>query len=107
MSSTRRWWSTPRITARSSGSTGVWGTASRFEIRDLFTGEASGEQTAWQRRGCTGLRSSANLVTTRFRANVACIDLASRDITSMWNVRPGCYNNLFPANGVLNAPSLT
>ncbi len=85
----------------------LWGTASRFELRDLFTGESSGEETAWQRRGCTGLRSSANLVTTRFRANVACIDLASRDITSMWNVRPGCYNNLFPANGVLNAPSLT
>jgi len=85
----------------------LWGTIDRFMLRDLLTGEASGEQTVWVRRGCTGLRSSANLVTTRFRANIACIDLESREITSMWNVRPGCYNNLFPANGVLNAPCLT
>ena len=85
----------------------LWGTVERFMLRDLFTGEASGAETVWVRRGCTGLRSSANMVTTRFRANVACIDLESRGITSMWNVRPGCYNNLFPANGVLNAPCLT
>lgn len=85
----------------------LWGTVERFILRDLLTGEASGEQTAWVRRGCTGLRSSANMVTTRFRANIACIDLESREISSMWNVRPGCYNNLFPANGVLNAPCLT
>jgi hypothetical protein len=85
----------------------LWGTVERFVLRDLMTGETSGEQTAWVRRGCTGLRSSANMVTTRFRANVACIDLESREISSMWNVRPGCYNNLFPANGVLNAPCVT
>jgi hypothetical protein len=74
--------------------------------------KAVGEQTVWVQRGCTGLRSSAKMVTTLFRANVACIDLESREISSMWNVRPGCYNNLFPANlfpanGVLNAPCLT
>ncbi|MHC4117402.1 MAG: outer membrane protein assembly factor BamB family protein [Planctomycetota bacterium] len=85
----------------------LWGTVDRFALLDLLTGEASGEQTVWVRRGCTTLRSSANMVTTRFRANVACIDLESRKISSMWNVRPGCYNNLFPANGVLNAPCLT
>jgi len=85
----------------------LWGTVDRFILRDLLTGETTGEQTAWVRRGCTGLRSSANMVTTRFRANIACIDLESREISSMWNVRPGCYNNLFPANGVLNAPCLT
>jgi outer membrane protein assembly factor BamB len=85
----------------------LWGTVDRFMLRDLLTGEASGVHTAWVRRGCTGLRSSANMVTTRFRANLACIDLESRDITSMGNIRPGCYNNLFPANGVLNAPCLT
>jgi outer membrane protein assembly factor BamB len=85
----------------------LWGTVDQFMLRDLLTGESSSVQTAWIRRGCTGLRSSANMVTTRFRANVACIDLESRDITSMWNIRPGCYNNLFPANGVLNAPCLT
>ncbi|MHC4097137.1 MAG: hypothetical protein ACYSU3_13920 [Planctomycetota bacterium] len=72
-----------------------------------MTGQASGVKTVWVRRGCTGLRSSTHLVTTRFRANAAYIDLASRGITSLWNIRPGCYNNLFPANGVLNAPSLT
>jgi len=85
----------------------LWGTVDRFILRDLFTGETTGEQTAWIRRGCTSLRSSVNMVTTRFRANIACIDLESREISSMWNVRPACYNNLFPANGVLNAPSLT
>jgi hypothetical protein len=85
----------------------LWGTVESFVLRDLLTGETTGEQTAWVRRGCTSLRSSANMVTTRFRANVACIDLETREISSMWNVRPGCYNNLFPANGVLNAPCLT
>ncbi|MHC4072581.1 MAG: outer membrane protein assembly factor BamB family protein [Planctomycetota bacterium] len=85
----------------------LWGTVDRFILRDLLTGETTGEQTAWVRRGCTSLRSSVNMVTTRFRANIACIDLESREISSMWNVRPACYNNLFPANGVLNAPSLT
>ena len=85
----------------------LWGTVDRFILRDLLTGKPSGEQTAWVRRGCTGLRSSANMVTTRFRANIACIDLESRKISSMWNVRPGCYNNLFPANGVLGLPNLS
>lgn len=85
----------------------LWGTVEKFMFRDLLTGEASGEQTAWVRRGCTTLRSSATMVTTRFRANIACIDLESREISSMLNVRPACYNNLFPANGVLNVPSLT
>lgn len=85
----------------------LWGTVERFVLRDLSTGQANGAETVWVRRGCTTLRSSATMVTTRYRANIACIDLESRDITSMWNVRPGCYNNLFPANGVLNAPCLT
>jgi outer membrane protein assembly factor BamB len=85
----------------------LWGTVERFILRDLLTGETTGEQTTWFRRGCTTPRSSATMVTTRFRANIACIDLESREISSMWNVRPACYNNLFPANGVLNAPCLT
>ncbi len=85
----------------------LWGMVDRFMLRDLLTGQALGDETVWVRRGCTRLRSSTNLVTTRFRANAAYIDLATRDITSLWNIRPGCYNNLFPANGVLNAPCLT
>jgi hypothetical protein len=85
----------------------LWGTLEKFVLRDLSTGEESGDATGWVRRGCTDLRASPNLVTTRFRANAACINLASRDITSLWNIRPGCNNNLFPADGVLNIPNLT
>jgi hypothetical protein len=47
------------------------------------------------------------LITTRFRGNAACIDLASLDIIPLGNVRAACSNNLFPADGVLNVPSLT
>jgi hypothetical protein len=32
---------------------------------------------------------------------------ASREIITFWNVRAACSNNLFPADGVLNMPSLT
>ena len=53
------------------------------------------------------LRASTHLVTTRYRANCAYIDLATQEITPLWNVRPGCNNNLFPANGILNIPNLT
>ena len=33
--------------------------------------------------------------------------LSVADVTRLWNVRPACDNNLFPANGLLNMPSLT
>ena len=33
--------------------------------------------------------------------------LATRDIVPFWNVRTACSNSLFPADGVLNMPSLT
>ena len=46
------------------------------------------------------------MVTTRVRANAAYIDLDSREATSLWNIRPACLNNLYPANGVLNAPNV-
>jgi len=39
--------------------------------------------------------------------NAACIDLASRQVITFWNVRAACSNNLFPAEGLLNMPSLT
>jgi hypothetical protein len=45
--------------------------------------------------------------TTRFMGNAAYLDIATGEITSIWNVRAACSNNLFPANGILNAPNLT
>jgi hypothetical protein len=73
----------------------------------LSTGQRTGAPIVWTRRGCTVPRASANLITTRVRGNAACIDLVSRDILTFWNVRAACSNNLFPADGVLNVPSLT
>jgi outer membrane protein assembly factor BamB len=83
------------------------GTPDRLTVYNLQSGEQEGGQTMWVRRGCTGLRASTHLVTTRLRANSAYMDLASRSITSLWNVRPGCYNSLFPANGALSLPDVT
>ena len=76
-------------------------------MRDLLTGKTLGKALQWGRRGCTLLRGGSNLLTTRYLGNAAYIDLASGKITSIWNVRAACSNNLFPANGVLNAPNLT
>ncbi|MFO7901668.1 MAG: PQQ-binding-like beta-propeller repeat protein [Pirellulaceae bacterium] len=78
-------------------------------VYDLPSGERTGEPLKWVRRGCTGTRASANLLTTRYRGNSAWIDLDSREITPLLGVRPGCSvnNNLYPANGVLNVPNLT
>jgi hypothetical protein len=84
----------------------LFGTAESFVVYDLRTGNRSEDTMTWTRRGCTIPRASANFVTTRFRGNAACIDLASREIIPLWNVRAACSNNLFPANGVLNMPSL-
>ncbi|HID74527.1 MAG TPA: hypothetical protein EYP56_00855 [Planctomycetaceae bacterium] len=85
----------------------LWGTVEQFTPFDLKTGSRTAPPLAWVRRGCTGIRASQNLVTTRYKANCAYIDLASRSITSLWNVRPGCYNSLFPADGLLNVPDIT
>ncbi len=78
-------------------------------VYDLPSGEQVGEPLDWGRRGCTGTRASTHLLTTRYRANSAWIDLGSREITPLLGVRPGCSvnNNLYPANGVLNMPNLT
>jgi hypothetical protein len=83
------------------------GAAEQFVTYDLLAGKPTGDSMAWIRRGCTIPRASSNLVTTRFRGNAACIDLASHHIICFWNVRAACSNNLFPANGLLNMPSLT
>ncbi len=89
------------------GDTLLWGTPTSFVAFNVKSGAPLGDPLYWIRRGCTGLRASSNLVTTRFRANCAYIDLSSRAITPLWNVRPGCNNNLLPADGLLNIPCLT
>lgn len=89
------------------GSKVLVGTAESYVEYDLRTGQPLGEAMNWTRRGCTIPRASSNFVTTRFRGNAACIDLASREVLLFWNVRAACSNNLFPASGVLNMPSLT
>ena len=78
-------------------------------VYDLPSGEPIGKPMKWTRRGCTATRASTNLLTTRYRANSAWIDLDTREITPLLGVRPGCgvNNNLYPANGVLNLPNLT
>jgi len=83
------------------------GSDERYVEYDLQTGKAVGPAMTWTRRGCTVPRASSVFVTTRVRGNAACIDLASREIISFWNVRAACSNNLFPASGVVNMPSLT
>jgi len=85
----------------------VSGTTDRFAVFDLLTGNKKGKELRWNRRGCTGLRSSCHLVTTRFKGNAAYVDLKTRKITSLWNIRSGCNNNLFPADGILNIPNVT
>jgi outer membrane protein assembly factor BamB len=82
------------------------GTAEQVVLRNLMTGE-SGSEIKWQRRGCTALRASSKLMTTRYRGNSAYIDIESGKITSIWNVRAACSNNIFPANGVLSIPNLS
>lgn len=78
-------------------------------IYDIPSGDPIGEPVHWTRRGCTGTRASTHLLTTRYRANSAWIDLDSGEITPLLGVRPGCSvnNNLYPADGVLNIPNLT
>jgi len=85
----------------------LFGTSENLSLFELTTGERTGNPIVWQRRGCTIPRASSNLITTRYRGNAACIDLHSLDIVPFWNVRAACSNNLFPANGVLNLPSMT
>jgi hypothetical protein len=80
-----------------------------LQMYDLPSAQPLGEPLIWSRRGCTGTRASAHLMTTRYRANSAWIDLDSRQITPFFGIRPGCSvnNNLYPANGVMNMPNLT
>jgi outer membrane protein assembly factor BamB len=95
---------------------GVWsitgdkvltGNATKFAAYDLATGKETVQKLSWVTRGCTILRAGENLLTTRFRGNAAYVDLGTGGITSIWNVRAACSNNLFLANGVLNIPNLS
>jgi len=85
----------------------VCGGPEQVAVFDPQTGKQIGEPLNWTRRGCTALRASANMLTTRYMGNAAYVDLADGRIHSIWNVRAACSNNLFVANGVLNLPNLT
>jgi len=78
-------------------------------VYELPSVKRIGAPLQWSRRGCTGTRASTHLMTTRLKGNSAWIDLTSREITPFLGIRPACgtNNNLYPANGVLNIPSLT
>lgn len=82
-------------------------TADKLKTFDLLTGKATSNELTWYRRGCTDLRAGSHIATTRFQGNAAYVDLISRKVTPLWNVRSACNNNLVPANGVLNVPNLT
>ena len=89
------------------GNTLISATPDTLTTYDLLSGKKASAETKWYRRGCTGLRACAHLATTRYLGNAAYIDLETRQITSLWNVRSACNNNLIPANGVLNVPNLS
>jgi len=85
------------------------GSDDTLRVYELPSLERIGTPLKWNRRGCTGTRASTCLMTTRLKGNSAWIDLESREITPFLGIRPACAtnNNLYPANGVLNIPSLT
>ena len=82
-------------------------TADKLRTFSLLTGKQISDELTWYRRGCTGLRAGSHIATTRFQGNAAYVDLISRKVTPLWNIRSACNNNLVPANGILNVPNLT
>jgi len=95
-------------TGRITGDKLLTGQHDGFTVHDLRTGEKGADKPLqWNRRGCTSLRASTHLLTTRYMGNAAYVDIATGRITSLWNIRAACSNNLFPANGVLNVPNLS
>ncbi len=83
------------------------GGSDNFVMYHLTSGVQVADRLKWYRRGCTALRTSPYLVTTRYRGNAAYIDLDTREFHPIWNVRGACSNNIFPADGVLNVPNLS
>jgi outer membrane protein assembly factor BamB len=83
------------------------GGSDNYELYDLTSGAKLGDQMKWFRRGCTPMRTSPYMVTTRYKGNAAYIDLDTKKFQPIWNLRAACSNNIFPANGVLNVPNLS
>lgn len=99
----------PGVPGYIAGSRLLTGNEETLLVYDIPSGQRISDPLKWVRRGCTGTRASTNLLTTRYRANSAWIDLDTCEITPFLGVRPGCSvnNNLYPANGVMNMPNLT
>ena len=97
------------IPAYIAGSKLLAGSDDTLRVYELPSLKRIGTPLTWNRRGCTVTRASTCLMTTRLKGNSAWIDLESREITPFLGIRPACStnNNLYPANGVLNIPSLT
>ncbi|MFP6902859.1 MAG: PQQ-binding-like beta-propeller repeat protein, partial [Verrucomicrobiia bacterium] len=83
------------------------GGSDNYKMYDLTSGAQQGKPLKWFRRGCTPLRTSPYLATTRYKGNAAYIDLDTQKFHPIWNLRAACSNNIFPANGVLNVPNLS
>jgi len=83
------------------------GGSDNYKMYDLTSGAQQGKPLKWFRRGCTPLRTSPYLATTRYKGNAAVIDLDTQKFQPIWNLRAACSNNIFPANGVLNVPNLS
>jgi outer membrane protein assembly factor BamB len=83
------------------------GGSDNYVLYDLTSGAKLGGQMKWFRRGCTPMRTSPYMVTTRYKGNAAYIDLDTKKFQPIWNLRAACSNNIFPANGVLNVPNLS
>ena len=83
------------------------GGSDNYVLYDLTSGARQGGQMKWFRRGCTPMRTSPYMVTTRYKGNAAYIDLDTKKFQPIWNLRAACSNNIFPANGVLNVPNLS
>jgi len=83
------------------------GGSDNYVMYDLTSGARQGDRLKWFRRGCTPMRTSPYLVTTRYMGNAAYIDLDTKKFQPLWNLRAACSNNIFPANGVLNVPNLS
>ncbi|MFP6671941.1 MAG: PQQ-binding-like beta-propeller repeat protein [Pirellulaceae bacterium] len=83
------------------------GGSDNFTMYQLTSGVQLTKKLTWFRRGCTPLRASPYMVTTRYQGNAAYIDLDTMKFQSIWNLRGACSNNIFPANGILNVPNLS
>jgi hypothetical protein len=83
------------------------GGSDNFTMYQLTSGVKLAKKISWFRRGCTPLRTSPYMVTTRYQGQAAYINLDTMEFQSLWNLRGACSNNIFPANGILNVPNLS